>query len=199
MKLSRIQVLVVVSIMAFGFLGVGTVYAQGLEGKWYKGKAKSVEIDLMDDGTIAVEPVLTPIFVYFFENPTGPNRCSGFDYDMSLVGDLNGDGQPEVFATGVFSTCGVKENGVNEKGAVSGFSFTGPGGDEITVMYNGKLVKGKKFVSQGCVILIDTVDDRTGQNFPESITKNCKITFKLIDCNKLPFDPEVDLGLPPCQ
>ena len=193
MKLSRILVLVVVSIMVFGFLRLGMVHAQELEGKWYKGRAKSVEIELMDDGTIEVEPVLTPIFV-FFENPAGPNGCGGFDYDVSLVGYLNGGGEPEVFATGVFSTCGV-----DEKGAVSGFSFTAPDESVITVMYNGKLVKGKKFISQGCVILINTRDDRTGQDFPESITKNCKITFNLIKCNKLPFDPVVDLDLPPCQ
>lgn len=194
MKLNRILVLAVVSIMVFDFLGVETVHAQRLKDKWYKGKAKSVEIELMDDGTIEVEPVLTPIFV-FFENPVGPNDCDGFDYDVSLVGDLNGDGEPEVFATGVFSTCGS-----DEKGGVSQFAFTvPPDGDVITVMYNGKLVKGKKFVSQGCVILIDTGVDRTGQGLPESITKNCKITFNLIDCNKLPFDPEVDLGLLPCQ
>ena len=193
MKLNRILVLAVVSIMVFGFLGVETVHAQRLKDKWYKGKAKSVEIQLMDDGTIEVEPVLTPIFVYFFEN-LGSNGCNGFNYDVRLVGDLDGNGEPEMFASGVFSTCGL-----DEKGAVSGFSFTTPDDDVITVKYNGKLVKGKKFVSQGCVILIDTDVDRTGQNFPETITKNCKITFNLIDCNKLPFIPPiVHPDLPPC-
>ena len=191
MKLSRMLVLVVVSIMIFGVLDFGAVHAQDLNNKWYKGRAKSVETELRADGSIEIEPVLTPIFV-FFENP-GSNDCNGFDYDVSLVGYLDGDGEPEVFARGVFSTCGL-----DEKGAVSEFTFTDPDGDDITVTYNGKLVKGKKFISQGCVISIDTDVDLTGQNFPESITKNCKITFNLINCNKLPFDP-MTLGFPACQ
>jgi hypothetical protein len=168
------------------------VHAQMLEGKWYKGRVISVEKELMPDGSLETDPVLLKVFV-FFDMPT-PNGCNGFDYRANLVADTDGDDVFELIDQGVFSTCGN-----NEKGAVAGFEFNDLGNDGVAVYFNGKLIKGKKFVSQGCVILIDTPTDLTGQGFPEVITRNCKILLKLTKCDKLPFDPQtLNPPLPPC-
>jgi hypothetical protein len=199
MKLRNILVMSVIVAVTIGFVGVGTVHAQMLDGKWYKGQVISVEKELMPDGRIETESGRLPVFM-FFENPVAhePPACDGFDYDVSLVAFIDdGGGEYVLLDTGSFSTCGA-----DEKGGVFRFNFLTPDPDpdkqdDITVYFNGKLIKHKKFVSRGCVILIDTFVDVTGTGAPAIISRNCKILLKLTKCEKLPFDPAT-LGFDPC-
>jgi hypothetical protein len=204
MKLRKILVMSVIFAVTIGLVGVGTVHAQppdlGLDGKWFRAQATIVQKELVESGRIINDP--SRGVLYFFFQELIASDCGGFNYLAFIVTDIDDDGDFEVISEDDFSTCG---NGGKEQGGVGAFHIEHPDfpgeHDVIDILFNGKIIKGKKIVSQGCAVIIypPAEDDLTGQGLPKIISRNCKILLKLIDCSELPFvPPTVDPDLPPC-